>query len=263
MNVQYPKITGQSSEEQLKQIRSYLYQLAEQLNMETGSNNGERISLHATLGRNDRGGGSQGDGAEVAAGTPGSTFNQIKSLIIKSAEIVDAYSEEIKNRLTGHYVAQSEYGTYKQEVNAALEGNAEKIEQNYSNLQTITGQLKWVNDTKATIRSGMLFEVGEKEREELEKLGQTFSDGTPIYGIEIGQTSETTVDGETVATFSKFARFTSYGMTLYKKDGTLVAWFTDAGMHVPDATIHKTLTVGGFQEKVDADGGTVERWVGK
>ena len=262
MNVQYPKITGQSSEEQLRQIRSYLYQLAEQLNMESGTQTVGMIHQSAALTASftQR---SQSGSAEGTGGTPGSTFNQIKSLIIKSAEIVEAYSEEIKRRLTGYYVAQSDYGTYQQEVNAAIQGNAERIDQNYDNVQAITGQLEWVNDTKATIRSGMLFEVGENEKDELEALGQSFASGTPIYGIEIGQTSETKVDGETVATFSKFARFTSYGMTLYKKDGTLVAWFTDAGMHVPVATIHDTLTVGGFQEKVDADGGTVERWVGK
>ena len=94
IDIRLPNINASTEEGQLMQIKSYLYQFAEQLKyaistLEAGG---------ATSGEADRQAISV---SQAEAATPGSTFNSIKSLIIKSADIVNAYYEEINSRLEG------------------------------------------------------------------------------------------------------------------------------------------------------------------
>ena len=255
MKIRYPNIKPGNEREQVEQIRSYLFQLVEQLNMESGSQTKGTIPQSASPTAPFTQG-SLGNGAENAAGTPGSTFNQIKSLIIKSADIVDAYYTEINKRLESVYVAESEFGDYKKTATADIKANAERIEQSYNSLQSISDQMDQVVKTNANIQSGRLFVVGEENLEP--ELGQTLPQGAEVYGVAVGQTTQ--VDGKEV--FNKFARFTSYGMTLYDNNGKLSAYITDSRLNIPNAVIKNSLTRGGFVETIGADGSSVERWVG-
>lgn len=255
MNIRYPNITGKNSAEQLEQIRSFLFQLVEQLNMDAENDGGKRSAQSAATGRNDRAGGEV-ERTESTAATPMSTFNQIKSLIIKSADIVNAYYTEINKRLGSVYVAESEYGTYKRESNQQIIANADRIDQAFGSIQSISGQMEKMIKTEANIHSGLLFVVGEENLEP--ELGQMLPEGAEVYGVEVGQTTE--VDGKKV--FNKFARFTSYGMTLYDNNGKLSAYITDSRLNIPNAVIKNSLSRGGFVETIGSDGGSVERWVG-
>jgi vacuolar-type H+-ATPase subunit H len=79
-------------------------------------------------------------------------FNDLKGLIIKSADIVNAYYEEINTKLSGLYVAQSEYGTFVEQTNAVITQNSIDITQNYSNLLLVTGSLEGsINSTTETL----------------------------------------------------------------------------------------------------------------
>ncbi len=257
MNIRYPNITNASPTEQLMQIKSYLYQLVEQLNMETQNTVPEEQQIDASTKSAiaktsilpDKS--SSGQNA-----TPISTFNQIKSLIIKSADIVNAYYTEINKRLEKEYVAESEFGTYRNEADQYIKANADNIEQIFGSLQEIEAQQKETIDTKAFIKSGKLFTVGDETLES--ELGQPLDPGTEVYGVEIRQV---TIINE-AEVFNKFARFTSYGMTLYDKNGELTAYITDRKMNIPNTVIKNSLTCGGFQEIINSDGSSVERWVG-
>ena len=250
MNIQYPKITGGTAE-QLLQIRGFLYQLVQQLNMESSSGGGQTISQSALPTAPL----TQGS-LESAEGSPMSTFNQVKSLIIKSAEIVNAYSEEINRRLEGVYVAESDFGTYRRETSQQITETSERVEQVFTSVQSISGQVNEIIKTNANIRSGLLFTVGEENLEP--ELGQDLPEGTEVYGVEVGQITE--VNGEEI--FNKFARFTSYGMTLYDNNGELSAYITDSRLNIPNAVIENSLTRGGFVETIYSDGSSVERWGG-
>jgi hypothetical protein len=110
IEIRLPNITGVSEKEQLLQLKSYLYQLSEQLqyafdniNTTGGSGNGYVVK-EAPRGFTASSGGS-GVNAEA-------TFAAIKSLIIKSADIVNAYYDEINKKLEGAYVAQSDFGVF-------------------------------------------------------------------------------------------------------------------------------------------------------
>ena len=107
IDIRLPNITGNSTTEQMTQVKSYLFQLAEQL--QWALNNIEASSGNVIV--------STPKTSAAAADTEvdrKATFNSIKSLIIKSAEIVDAYYEKINKRLEGSYVAVSDFGTYKE-----------------------------------------------------------------------------------------------------------------------------------------------------
>jgi hypothetical protein len=69
------------------------------------------------------------------------TFNSIKGLIIKSADIVTAYYEEIERRLQSIYVAESDFGTYKQSIEQRITANSDSITQNFTDVQEITTNL--------------------------------------------------------------------------------------------------------------------------
>lgn len=243
IDIRLPNITGKTEKEQISQMRSYLYQFAEQLqwalkNIETGNTSSNVIVQN------------QGSSNSAQAKTsPVATFNSLKSLIIKSADIVNAYYDEINTRLEGIYLAQSDFGTYAEETAADIQANSTAIEQHYTNLQQIISDINVrVNEiaSNAYIRSGLLdyFEEGENE-------------GAPIYGIEVGQTIE--LDG--VQSFNKFARFTADRLSFYDANEVEVAYVSDYKLVITNAEVKGNLKLGGFV--LDSSIGLALRWEGR
>lgn len=235
LQLRLPHLSGGTAEQQLSQLKSYLYQMVEQLNwaLDTGLPQTAAAAAYVPSVP-DTGSGS---------GDPVATFSSIKALIIKSADIVNAYSDEITRRLDGVYAAQSEFGAYQQDTALTLEANAKGIAQNYENLQKLTGALQAYVETNAYLRSGLLEEQ---------------DDGTPVYGLEVGQRDN--VDGTEV--FHKFARFTANRLEFYDggNQNTPVAYISDYKLFITNAQITGTLTLGGFE--LDTTDGICFRWTG-
>lgn len=152
IQIRLPNITGASEKEQLVQLKSYLYQLSEELqwafdNIDTtgGSSNGYVVNQAARGFTATNGAG--GVNAEA-------TFAAIKALIIKSADIVEAYYEEINAKLEGAYVAQSDFGTFAEKTTQDIEANSTGITQTFENVQII------IRDTKDEI-DGTLQVLGD------------------------------------------------------------------------------------------------------
>lgn len=136
VELRLPQITGVTEKEQLLQIKSYIYQLREQLqfafdtiNTTGGSGNGSYV-VNQARGFTSSSGGLSSSEAEI-------TFSALKSLIIKSADIVDAYYEEINKKLEGVYVAESDFGIYAEKTSQEIEANSTAITQNFENTQII------------------------------------------------------------------------------------------------------------------------------
>ena len=144
--------------------------------------------------------------------TPKAQFSGLKALIIKSADIVNAYYEEINRRLSGLYVAQSDFGTYRQETQQEITENAQGITRAFSDMQAIGDTLAQVQaavtQVNAWIKTGKL---GEDEN------------SVPIYGVEIGQQTEE--DGLVV--FRKFARLLSDRLSFFDQNGVEVSFIGD------------------------------------
>lgn len=243
IEIRLPNITGATEREQLAQVKSYLYQLAQQLQwamgyMETSNSTAVKETKSS-------------DNSQI--GLPSgvvaqSTFNAIKPLIINSAEIVNSYYEAISQRLEGEYVAVSDFGTYSEKTAQEIEANSTGIESLYSNVQQIITDIETLEynliEVNAHIRSGLLY----------------YDDGgVPIYGVEVGQ--KNVVDG--VEVFSKYARFTSDRLSFYDQNDVEVAYISDRKLYISDVEVLTSIKRGGLKEFVLSNGDTVEKWVGR
>lgn len=239
VQLRLPNITG-NDREQLAQIRSYLYQIIPQLefalnNVSTASN------VVATIPKSQLPANRSNDASAEA------TFSSIKSLIIKSADIVNAYYEEINQRLEGKYVAESDFGSFAEQTEQAISQSSTDIEQLFTNLQALFTDIENINFTlaevNAHIRSGLLY---------------TGDDGIPVYGLEIGQRNS--VDG--VEVFNKYARFTSDRLSFYDQNDTEVAYISDYKLYIRNVEITLSYKIGGFVDTVMSNGDVVTKWVG-
>lgn len=130
-DLRYPMITGASEKEQLTQLKSYLHQLVEQLNYSLNNIDKVQIQYIQTPTKSESSKKADEKGTQA-------TFDALKPLIIKSAEIVEAYYEEINEKLEGIYVAQSDFGTFKEQTLQEIQKNSTGITQVFTNVQTIT-----------------------------------------------------------------------------------------------------------------------------
>lgn len=234
-----PNITGSTDREKLAQIQSYLYQMAKQLQW-----------AFDTIGTGTQSTGTAiantGGKGKAAAADPLSTFAGLKNLIIKSADIVNAYYDEINSRLEGIYVAQSDFGTYAQETALDIQQNSTSINQIYSNIRTLSDSVEELyNSTvgaNAYLKSGLLYED---------------ENGIPVYGLEIGQTNS--VDGTTV--FDKFARFAADRLSFFDRNDVEVAYISDYKLYITNAEITGTLLIAG-KFKIYYSGGLAFQWIG-
>lgn len=243
INLRLPNITETTTEGKLKQMQSFLYQTIEQLNWALNTLETSGTGAVVMQGKSNAGGSSGSEDKKDS----GVNFNELKALIIKSADIVEAYYEKISERLVGKYVAVSDFGKYEQDTDFLLYRDSKNIEQLFSNVQTITTDIDGLNqkliDVEAYIKSGELY---------------TDNNGIPIYGLEIGQTTE--IDGEEV--FNKFARFTSDRLSFYDYAGNEVAYISDRQLYIGKIVVTVSFSQGGFVDEVQSDKSVITRWVG-
>ena len=233
-----PNITAATPEGKLQQMQSFLYQTVEQLNwalntIESGGNSGYVVYQN-----------TKKDGGSSAEEKAVSTFNEIKALIIKSADIVNSYYEKINAKLVGEYVAQSAFGTYSQSTEAQFKATSEAISQHYTNIQEILTDVGTLEDTlievNAHIKTGVLYYA---------------EDGSPVYGLEIGQRTEI----DDVEVFNKYARFTSEKLSFYDQNGKEVAYISDKKLYITHIEVTVSYTIGKLVDTVLADGSVVTR----
>lgn len=151
------------------------------------------------------------------------TFDSIKALIIKSAEIVDAYYEEINKKLTGVYVAKSDFGTYVEKTSKEIEENSTSTTQGFENLQIIA------NDV-----SNIIADVDEDLQESKTAINNS------IQGVQASVTGVNALLEDAKAQLSgsiddleayvSTVHQSIIGVSAYLKSGLL--YYTDAGIPV-------------------------------
>lgn len=237
--IRLPNITAQDYNGKLLQVQSYLYQLVQELNNALSSvekDNAETAMIAAQAAQK---GWSEQDNVK--------NFNAIKALIIKSADIVNAYYDEISRRLEGQYVAQSDFGSYSETTDQRITENSTGIERLYTNVQEILSSVDTIENqiisVNANIKTGLLY----------------YDDsGAPVYGLEIGQRTE--VDGDEV--FNKYARFTSDRLSFYDSNNNEVAYISDRKLFITDVHVTGSMQIGGFIDTVLPDLGIITKWIG-
>ena len=238
IQIQTPNITAAGDRERLMQIQSYLYRMANQLQwafntLEIGNGSSTQATLQASK-------------ATTVNGDPSTTFSGIKDLIIKSADIVNAYYTVISQRLEGVYVAQSDFGTYTEKTALDIQANNTSINQLYANIRELSETVDELYDStvgaNAYLKSGLLYED---------------ENGVPVYGLEIGQTNS--VDGATV--FDKFARFSADRLSFFDSNDIEVAYISDYKLYITNAEISGSLWLSG-KFKIFYNGGLAFQWIG-
>lgn len=149
----YPQLTGATEKEQLQQMKTYIHQLVDELKW--ALNSVESPQNNVVVVRQNQRNANSGIGTigmdELDEDSVQAHFNEIKPLIIKSADIVNAYYEEINKRLESLYVAQSEFGTFVQQATQEIEATADNVTQVFTNVQTIATDVGTVKTEVETI----------------------------------------------------------------------------------------------------------------
>lgn len=239
IDIRFPNITASTDAGKLQQMQSYMYQLVEQLNWALNTvESAQGGNTSAVVYQQKK---------PATAQEAEDTFNSIKSLIIKSADIVKAYEDTILTSFNGKYFADSDFGTYLEETKKVVNENSEGVTEYYTNIQTISGRLKGVENevkvTNAYIKRGLL-PNGE-------------------YGIEVGETSSK--DG----IFHHYARFTSKKLSFHDINGNEVAYIGAGTADKSDtnclyvtgkAVFLGEIQLGGY--KTDTSDGLAFTWIG-
>ena len=253
IDLRMPNITEKTPEGQLAQIRSYLYQFAEQLQWAFNSiSDGETMeSYRATQVIPSQAVSSSVSNEQSAK----NTFSELKSLIIKSADIVEAYYKEFGVLLEseGKYVAVSDFGTYYENSSKTIVDKYDSIEEQYQNLKKAVddiGEVVGELSTNAIIKSGLI-----------KSTTANYRNNIPVYGIEIRQRTVDETTGEEV--FNKLAVLSSEGLELYANpdSDTPTAIFKYDTMYITNAEISGSLKLGGY--RIQTSNGLLFKWEGR
>ena len=236
-DVPFPRMAALGEKGQLEEMRHYLYRLATYLRDAAPDAMG---GVHAEARRTDT-----GERTTLAGKDANTTFLALKGLILTSAELVEHFATESERRFSSRYVANSAFGSYREEMEQRIEESAARTDALFASLQSITSEVTGLEDA--------IIEVNARLRTGL--LGYA-ADGTPIYGLEIGQRNS--IGGEDV--FQKYARFTADRLSFYDRNGTEVAYIGDYRLYITSAEVTGDLKVGGY--RLNTENGLAFKWEG-
>lgn len=202
IEIRPPQLTAGSAQEQLRQMQRYLTSLSQQM----------QFAFDALEG------GTTGKLVyQAPAQEQQQTLSQLKSLILKSAQVTQVLEERVGKRLEGKYVAVSQFGTYCQETSQTIEANSRQLKQTFQSVQqlesAVAGLDSSIREVNASIRTGEI------------------ADG--IYGVEIGQQ-----EGEGgVIRFRRYARLTAEKLSFYDNNEIEVAYISNRRLYVTAAEV--------------------------
>ena len=186
------------------------------------------------------------NGIEARVGTTEGNYSQLR-------QDVDGFESRIVTAEGDINTLQSDAEGFRSTIES-VEGRTSTLEQTSVAFTTRFGVVEEdIRKTKAYITTGLL---------------ETTSDGTEVYGVEIGQGSEADGDG----TVGKYARFTHKKLSFYDGNANEVTQIGDQKMAVTNIEIiaspdtekkqYGTFKQGGFVDITLADGSVVTKWVG-
>lgn len=216
-----PTLSGDEAG-QLQQMYSYLYQMSEKLNTALMDISVEQLAPQ------ERQVMLKLESEETDVATAKET---LKSLIIKTAEIVRHEMTEISTTLTDRYEAiSSEFGEYSRNLEATITATARGIMQEYNYDETIrglqqtdAGLLEFETRTNQYIFSGIIDPT------------------TGEAGIAIGE-NVTNADGS-LNSNNKMATFTKNRLSFFQ-GGREVAYYSDNAFYIKQGIIEHSLQMG-------------------
>ena len=223
-----PPVLAGKTEDQLRQLYNHLFRMSDQLNQALMNISIEQMSPETKV--------------VVQAGVQAEAQNTqdketLKSLIIKTAEIVRSEMDEIRTTLQSRYEAISEqFGTYQQTIDTQIAATAAGILQDYHIEERIQGvetdTQEFINGINAYIYSGIL-------------------DANNTVGIAIGY-NVTNEDG-TLNQANKMATFTAEKLSFWLND-VEAAWFSNSVFHIKRGEVEEEMRMGRYIWKTFTSG---------
>ena len=255
INLRLPKITAKSAQEQMSQMESYMYQLVGELNWALNTIESAQKGDTTNVVSSSTGKPLTASDTESAQ----DTFNSIKALIIKSADIVNSYQDSMTETFDKAYLAQSDFGTFTETNSALIEKNAEDIKQTNTRVETIDKNLDGIADsvrkTEGFIKTGLLGIFGDVPN----------ADGTvteeELYGILLGEIIAE--DGTTKQAYASFTpdKLSFYGDNFEKDNKPVpVAYISKRKLYITSAQFTGNVLMGGYN--IETSNGLAFKWVG-
>lgn len=240
-----PRLIG-TPEQQIAALRDWMFQSVKDLdnivNVETGN---------VTVTKDGSGRTVYSNGAEAAVKNMAS---DLKSLILKTANEVEAYADRKMETFSSEYVARSDFGTYQQAAQATMETTAQGVTENYDLIQSLTSNVNmlasYYEDIQGQIVRGIVqdpeyspgselhpteFVVGIAIAQNIQVSGEVDpgdapDDGHTYYYLNSGQT---------------FGLYTSTGWQFWI-NGLKVGWYSslDGNLHVASMKVERTIQMG-------------------
>ena len=112
LTLAYPSIAGKTTQEQLESMRRYLCSVTEQLNLADWSAKATLTEISQAIDADSL--------PEAEKKTTLSGYAALKSLIIKTADFAAENSETWSTKLSGSYVAISDFGKYLEKTQLTI-----------------------------------------------------------------------------------------------------------------------------------------------
>ena len=228
-----PLLSGQEGQT----LYRYLYRMAEQLNVALEAvQMGDGVSV------------VRNSGSEAPHSMAQSTQDELKALIVNTAQTLRSEMDRLETVLRGEYAAvSSQWGLYEERMHNAITATAEGIVQQYG---FVAGFEQYRISTEGFIRQGFV------ERD---------AAGIPVIGIAIGQGLtgvETTVDGQTVLELdaSQSCAFYTAERVSFRIGGREVAYLSNRRLYVADVEVTGGLRLG--QWLLDGRDGLMVKFIG-
>jgi hypothetical protein len=246
-----PNLTG-TAEQQLRQVHSYLFRLSESLSVALGNLNEDNFSSATQLSAPSimRSGGSS---------SAGDTYNELRALIVNTAEIVNSEMDVLQTEMNSQYSAVSnQWGSFQENVGTTIEATAKEAVQKFnydSKIETLEQQAagfsEYIVSTEGFIKSGFI-EYDES--------------GVPIIGIAIGQGltgTKVTINGEEYERFdaSQSCAFYTAQKVSFRIHGQEVAYVSNSKLYINNVEITGSIVLGGKWMVTTTNGFKIQ-WIG-
>ena len=240
-----PALNG-SNEQKILQVYSYLFRMNEQLSYTLNNLTPENFAGQT--------------GQQLAAVVDGSAAKQeaaqqydtLKSLVVKTADVVRHEMDMLETELASKYLAISEFGKYQEDMTAQIRATAEGIIQQYG----FQAQLDDLGSSADAFDSYIV------KTDQYIKTGLLYYEGTvPRYGVAVGENLTTVeVDGQQVLTRNNLcATFTSDRLSFWM-GGVEVAYVSNNKLYIANAEITGQLITGNW--RISHEGGFTVQWIG-
>lgn len=259
------------------EVYAYLFQMVQLLNMASDS-----ISA-GTVVQEGRPSGTSGMASGNGTNTDVTAYNELRSLIIKTADTVYKEMDTLSTELKGSYVAQSDFGTYVEQLNAYIEANPDSISQYYSFASELDNSIKSVDeklDENITATDEKVDALGDdvKKVEDdfvkytVETKGYIrtgivlYENGLPQIGVAVGQDlkveKQDSVDGKPYDVINETgfrSIFTAKELSFWQDD-VKVAYLNNKQLYVTNIVALEKIKLGSWH--VGSEDGFFIRWIG-